>query len=174
MNLESVVLRPVEESDLEVLSRFDAEPELAGSSWYGFRDAGRQRRRFHSDGWLGDEDGKLMVTADAEVAGFVAWASAGHGAGRYRSIGIALLPGWRGQGIGTQAQRLLCQYLFAHTAVQRIEAGTQPENVAEQRALQKVGFTQEGVLRSAEFRDGAWRDVIVYGLLRSDRLADQP
>jgi len=62
--------------------------------------------------------------------------------------------------------------LFAHTAIHRIEAGTQPENEAEQRALRKVGFRQEGVLRGAEFRDGSWRDIVIFGLLRGEQADD--
>jgi len=34
----------------------------------------------------------------------------------------------------------LVTYLFSHTPVQRIEAGTDLNNVAEQRALEKAGF----------------------------------
>lgn len=168
----AVELRPVRESDVEFLCRFDVEPGLIGPNWYGFRDAGRQRRRLQSDGWLGDEDGKLIVSAGGEVAGFVGWTPAGHGAGRYHSVGIVLLPEWRGRGIGTRAQALLCRYLFAHTAAHRIEAGTQPENAAEQGALRKIGFRQEGVLRGAEFRDGAWCDIVVFGLLRGEQMPD--
>ncbi|MGA8246814.1 MAG: GNAT family protein [Nocardioides sp.] len=41
-----------------------------------------------------------------------------------------------------------------NTSVHRLEVKTQPDNVAEQRALLAVGFQQEGVLRGAEFRDG--------------------
>jgi hypothetical protein len=42
------------------------------------------------------------------------------------------------------------------------------DNVAEQRALERIGFTREGVLREAAFRDGAWRDAVIYALLRDD------
>ncbi|WP_231976393.1 GNAT family N-acetyltransferase [Streptomyces sp. 3214.6] len=42
------------------------------------------------------------------------------------------------------------------------------ENLAEQRALEKVGFTREGVLRSVVFRDGRWRDGVSYSVLRDD------
>ena len=171
VDLDSVQLRPVQESDLDLLGRFDVEPGLIGPNWYGFRDAARQRRRFQTDGWLGEEDGKLIVAVDGQAAGFVGWSTCGHGAGRYRSIGVVLLPECRGRGVGIQAQLLLCRYLFAHTAVRRIEAGTQPENAAEQRALQKIGFRREGVLRGAEFRDGSWCDIVVFGLLR-DELPD--
>jgi RimJ/RimL family protein N-acetyltransferase len=168
VDIDDVQLRPVQESDLDFLCRFDVEPGLIGPNWYGFRDAGRQRRRFQTDGWLGDEDGKAIVTVGDEVVGFVGWTPSGHGAGRYRQIGVVLLPEWRKRGVGTRAQLLLCQYLFAHNAVHRIEAGTQPENVAEQRALQKIGFRQEGVLRGAEFRNGSWCDIVVFGLLRGE------
>ncbi len=173
MDLDLVCLRPMWESDLDLLRRFDIEPGLIGPNWYGFRDHGRQRRRFEADGWLGEEDGKLIVTVGDEALGFVSWGPSGHLAGRYREIGAVLLPEWRGRGVGTRAQLLLCQYLFAHTTVHRIEARTQPENTMEQRALLKIGFQREGVLRGAEFRDGSWCDVVVLGLLR-DGLSSAP
>jgi RimJ/RimL family protein N-acetyltransferase len=68
--------------------------------------------------------------------------------------------------VGTTAQRLLVEYLFDNTPAHRLEAYTEVENVAEQRALEKVGFEREGVRRAAHFRAGAWRDSILYALLR--------
>jgi RimJ/RimL family protein N-acetyltransferase len=62
----------------------------------------------------------------------------------------------------------LTRYLFAHTQANRIEAGTEITNVGEQRALEKAGFTREGVLRGALFRHGQWRDCVFYGVLRDD------
>ena len=50
----------------------------------------------------------------------------------------------------------------------RIEAATEVGNVAERRALEKAGFTREGVLRGIGWRDGAWRDGMMYSLLRTD------
>jgi len=58
--------------------------------------------------------------------------------------------------------------LFRFTTVHRPEAGTDADNVAEQKALERIGFTREGVLREVAFRDGAWRDAVIYGLLRQD------
>ena len=45
------------------------------------------------------------------------------------------LPEHRGRGIGTAAQRLVAEHLFAHTTVHRLEAVTETINIAEQRAL---------------------------------------
>jgi len=73
-----------------------------------------------------------------------------------------------GRGCGTEAHRLLARYLFAHTTVHRIWAGTEVGNIAEQKALEKAGFTREGVTRGTGWRDGAWRDGVIYSLLRID------
>jgi RimJ/RimL family protein N-acetyltransferase len=78
------------------------------------------------------------------------------------------LPSHRGRGIGTEAQRLLVEYLFSVSPVHRIQAGTELGNVAEQRALGCVGFRREGILRSMYFRDSEYRDSIMNGLLRRE------
>jgi RimJ/RimL family protein N-acetyltransferase len=169
VNKTWVRLRPVVEGDLAMFRRFATEPGLAGPAWTGYHEPNGPARRFAQDGYLGAEDGRLMVEADETAAGYVSWEATGSGWSRYWSIGIILLPEWRGRGVGWRAQTLLCDYLFANSAAPRIEARTQPENIPEQKALEKVGFLSEGILRSAEFRDGAWRDVLVYGKLRGDR-----
>jgi ribosomal-protein-alanine N-acetyltransferase len=164
-----VRLRPVVEGDLAMFRRFVTEPGLAGAAWTGYGDPNGPARRFAGDGYLGADDGRLMVEADETAAGFVSWTATGAGLSQYWNIGIVLLPEWRGRGVGWRAQTLLCDYLFANSPAPRIEARTQPENIAEQKSLEKVGFLSEGILRSADFRDGVWRDVLVYGKLRGDR-----
>jgi RimJ/RimL family protein N-acetyltransferase len=166
-----VRLRPVGRNDLAMFRRFATEPGLIGLDWSGYKDPEAPVRRFATDGYLGAEDGRLIVEAEPEkaAAGFVSWQSASYGgAARHWVIGIALLPQWRGRGIGWRAQSLLCDYLFEHSPVQRIEAATHPENVAEQKSLEKVGFRREGIIRAAEFRGGQWHDGYLYGLLRYD------
>jgi ribosomal-protein-alanine N-acetyltransferase len=167
----TVRLRPMTEDDLDLLRRFAVEPGLVGLDWGGFRDPGASARRFAADGYLGWDDGLLMLDVGTEPgpAGLVTYSSGTYsGQGKYWEIGIVLLPEWRGRGIGWRAQALLCDYLFRHTPAQRIQAATHPENAAEQRALEKAGFTFEGVIRSAEFRAGEWRDGRMYSRLRDD------
>ncbi|MFI6092179.1 GNAT family N-acetyltransferase [Streptomyces sp. NPDC051218] len=180
-----VRLRPVREEDLNLLDRFLTDPEACGEfQWQGWRDPRTFRRRWEDDRMLGDDKGTLMVVSDAErlrsegdeplrsgdeALGFVAWRKVvTFRTSYYWNVGIQLLPEARGRGVGTQAQRLLVRYLFAHTPVTRIEAETDTDNTAEQRALEKAGFTAEGVSRSVLFRDGQWRDGVRYGVLRGD------
>jgi RimJ/RimL family protein N-acetyltransferase len=169
MGEPSIGLRPVVEEDLAMLRRFVTEPGLIGLDWAGFRDAQAPARRFATDGYLGTDNGRLVVEHGDVAAGFVSYRSGRYGGvATYWETGIVLLPEARGHGIGWRAQAMLCDYLFCHTPAQRIQAATHAENVAEQRSLVKAGFLLEGVLRACEFRAGQWRDGLLYSRLRTD------
>jgi RimJ/RimL family protein N-acetyltransferase len=174
-HLPEIRLRPVTEADLDMFRRFVVEPGLIGLDWTGFRDPKGVQRRFDTDSYLGEDDGRLIVDVAAgtergrEPAGLVSYRRRYYGTQAFCwEIGIALLPEWRGQGIGWRAQAMFCSHLFENTPVQRIEAATHPENTAEQRSLGKAGFALEGVVRAAEFRAGQWRDGYLYSRLRTD------
>ncbi|MET9079813.1 GNAT family protein [Streptomyces sp. NPDC004232] len=165
----TVRLRPVREEDLPVLESFLTDPEAAGPfQWYGWSDPGRWRRRWAEDGLLTDEGGQLVVDTGGGALGFVAWRRTSAGRTPYWNVGAQLRPEARGRGIGTAAQRLLVGYLFAHSPVVRLEADTETGNIAEQRSLEKAGFTREGVMRAVGFRDGQWRDAVRYAVIRGD------
>lgn len=168
--MDDVTLRPIEEADLSDLGRYVTDPAACGEfEWTGFKDPKAMRRRWKADGWLGTEHGRLAVVSSGSFAGDVSYKDRTQGlakAGIYE-IGIALFPEHRGHGVGTVAQRLLVEHLFDTTPAHRLEAYTEVDNVAEQRALEKVGFEREGVLRAVLFRAGTWRDSIIYALLRN-------
>jgi RimJ/RimL family protein N-acetyltransferase len=167
----TIRLRPVADADVDMFRRMAVEPGLVGIDWGGFRDGAAPARRFATDGYLGPDDGRLMVDVGEGrgAAGFVGWhGGVFAGLGKYWETGIALLPEWRGQGIGWRAQAMLCDYLFRHTPAQRIQAATRPENGAEQKSLEKAGFTFEGIIRAASFQAGQWRDGYLYSRLRDD------
>ena len=137
--------------------------------WFGFRvaRAWEIERRWAGAGLVGGDVSVLAIGVDdGACAGEVDWRVVG-GFGSFE-IGIWVFPEYRGRGIGAEAQRQLVNYLFATTPVHRLQAGTEVDNVAEQRALEKVGFRREGVLRGVDLRHGAWRDGVMYGLLRDD------
>ena len=119
-----------------------------------------------------DSNGGLAVVADdGQLAGDVGWSWRKWGptsASRCPMIGIWLRPEYRGQGIGSAAQAELARLLFAHTQTNRVDAHTEVDNVAEQRALEAAGFSCEGVIRGALWRDGAHRDGCLYSILRAE------
>lgn len=162
-------LRPVAEEDLAVLERLTNDPDGAGEhEWHGWRDPHVWRHRWSENGLLGSAGGTLVVGRGPDALGFVTWWQVFYGPVPSWEIGIGIVPEARGKGAGTQAQKLLARYLFAHTQANRIQAATEVSNVAEQRALEKAGFTREGVLRGAGYRDGQWRDGVLYSVLRDE------
>ena len=113
----------------------------------------------------------VIDAASGELLGDVGWIPVVHGptVGCLAwNVGITLLPGARGRGVGSIAQRLLAEHLFATTDKDRVEASTDVENLAEQKALERAGFQREGVLRSAQVRGGIRRDIVLYSLLRAE------
>ena len=142
----SVNLEPVLLGHQLAIERFLLEPETLGLDWPGFGDLAAFRARLSTDGYLGPNDGLLAVVEAGNCVGEVSW-QATHYGGPVQTwrIGVAVLPEARGRGIARSAQRLLCSYLFEHTAVQRIEAVIRADNAREQHAVESVGFTCDGV-----------------------------
>lgn len=129
--------------------------------------------RDEGESLLSFEVGRAVVLDQitGELVGGMSWHPVSYGPARAChawNFGIALLPSARGRGLGAAAQRLLVEHLFASTDLDRVEASTDVENRAEQRALEKAGLHREGVLRGAQLRGGVRRDLVVYGILRSD------
>lgn len=167
----TVTLRPVTAGDLD---RFDAEfagPDGPGPyQWFGHTPTVRLRRLHEERGLLAGDENMLSVTSDGVLAGRVEWFRRAWGRPDTSScweIAIGLFPAHRGHGIGTEAQRLLVDYLFAHTRAERIQVTTDPDNIAEQRAAEKAGFTFEGRVRRAQWRAGGWHDQLLYSALRT-------
>jgi RimJ/RimL family protein N-acetyltransferase len=162
-------LRPVRPEEENVLARWRAEPASEFEDFGGGPTPSRYDATATSrPGGLG----RLVVTDGADVLlGSVSWHEVTYGPNRGSTalnIGISLRPPARGAGHGSRAQRMLADYLFVSYPVHRVEASTDLANVPEQRALEHAGFRRECVLRGAQWRSGAWRDLVQYARLRTD------
>ena len=165
-------LRPITAADVDALVQWRLDPEIAGEySWMGFRSTHNFRERAATDRLIDDEGGTLAIVDGDELLGDVSWrrlSSSPSQDSAFWNFGIIVFPQHRGKGHGTVAQRLLADYLFAHTPLQRVEASTDIDNLAEQRSLEKAGFTREGVMRGFQWRNGQWRDMVLYSKIRGE------
>ncbi|HEY5526426.1 MAG TPA: GNAT family protein [Candidatus Anoxymicrobiaceae bacterium] len=81
-------------------------------------------------------------------------------------VGYWLAEPFWGQGIGTQALRLVTRYGFEQQMLRRIFAQAFPFNKASIRVLEKAGYKLEGRLRKNEIKDGRLIDTLLYAKIR--------
>jgi len=83
-------------------------------------------------------------------------------------VGTWLGRRWWGTGANREAKALVGRLAFARLGIERLGAYADVENGRSQAALERVGFTREGVLRSFHRHGAAVRDVAVFSLLREE------
>lgn len=79
-----------------------------------------------------------------------------------------VLPEYHGNGYGTEAVEVLVDYAFEAHEIRGLQAQAFAPNEGSVGVLENLGFTREGTLRDARFRDGEYVDVVWYGMLREE------
>lgn len=84
------------------------------------------------------------------------------------ALGWCLSRALWGQGYMPEAAEAVLQYLFETVGFRRIEATHNAENPKSGRVMQKIGMTQEGVLRQHGFVRGKTVDEVWYSILADE------
>jgi RimJ/RimL family protein N-acetyltransferase len=88
-------------------------------------------------------------------------------------IGYELAREYWGQGIMSEAIKAILAFGFDELGLNRVEAMVLVGNVASARFLEKLGFQQEGVLREYKLVQRAFKDLMLFSLLKKDYWASQ-
>jgi aminoglycoside 6'-N-acetyltransferase len=162
-------LRPLAQSDLAEFELAYSFREGAGEhQWFGHSTPGRTLAEM---GAIDRDGGRLTATVDDKVIGSVFWFRRTWGPDDTCwcwEIAAHVHASERGKGYGTRSVALLARYLFDHTLAWRVQAIIDVANEPSQRMLTRIGFTREGALRGAQWREGRWHDQYIYSLLRGD------
>jgi [ribosomal protein S5]-alanine N-acetyltransferase len=89
---------------------------------------------------------------------------------RKAEVGFWMQRKYWGRGFGTEALQLICRYGFRSMSLHRIEAVVVVGNLGSRRALEKVGFREEGLSRRSLRLGDGWGDAWIFGLLRGELL----
>jgi ribosomal-protein-serine acetyltransferase len=79
-------------------------------------------------------------------------------------VGVA----FEGRGLITKTCRVLIDYAFRELGLNRIVISCALENQKSRAIPERLGFTQEGILRQSEWLQDHFTDMAVYGLLASE------
>ena len=83
-------------------------------------------------------------------------------------LGYALARVHWGKGLIPETARAVIDWAFREYGLAKIYATADPRNRRSTRVMEKLGMTQEGVLRSHRKGRGERRDEVYYGILREE------
>ena len=77
-------------------------------------------------------------------------------------------PFW-GQGIASQAVKMMVDYGFRMLKMNRIEAGVFDYNIASRKVLENAGFEYEGTAKQSVLKNGTFHDEFKFAILNPSR-----
>lgn len=89
---------------------------------------------------------------------------------RRAEIGYEIFANYRRQGLMSEALNAVIQFGFEAMDFNQIEATVDPDNLPSILLLNKLGFSEEGILREYEFQKGKFTDLKLFSLLLRDFL----
>jgi len=165
---KTVNLRVREKEDLPLFAEWFSNLEFLGE-YSGVRQTSK------SDVEKMDEEEKMhemkdffIEKKDGTKIGLISHFHVLHPAAKQLEIGYSVIPTERRKGYCTEATKIIVDYLFLSKDTTRIQAATDTRNLASQKVLENAGFKKEGTLRKCHFSRGAWRDWLLYSILREE------
>lgn len=83
-------------------------------------------------------------------------------------IGYWLAAPLQGKGLMTKSCKTLIAYAFDELGLNKVEIRCATENKRSRAIPERLGFTQEGILRQSEWLYDHFVDLVVYGMLASE------
>jgi aminoglycoside 6'-N-acetyltransferase len=160
---ERVTLRPVRAADADRLLEILHEPEVA--RWWGEHDAKRVREELIEP----DDVVVYAIEVGGDVVGSIQYYEETDPDYRHASVDLFLATDAQGQGLGSEAIRVLAGHLFVTRGHHRLTIDPAADNERAIRAYERVGFRPVGVMREYERGDdGTWHDGLLMDLLASE------
>ncbi len=174
---ERLILRPLRAEDAPAVFATYSDPEVvrywSGAPWTDLARA----EEYIAGGMRDIADGSAMRLGVelAETGQWVGQVSLHNFDAQNRrcEIGYALMRDHWGHGYIAEALDAVLDFGFDKLDLHRVEADVDPRNDASRRAVERMGFKEEGLLRERWLVNGEVCDTVFYGLLRREWLSRQ-
>ncbi|WP_102401783.1 GNAT family N-acetyltransferase [Haloimpatiens massiliensis] len=117
--------------------------------------------------YVSDEGFKAIIIFKGKFAGLIGYYNVDKSRGAV-SIGYWLGQEYQGKGIMTKALKVFLDYGFKEMELNKIEITIAEENLKSRALPKKYGFTEEGIIRDAEWLNDRYVNHILYGLLKRE------
>ncbi|MFL6282378.1 MAG: GNAT family N-acetyltransferase [Pyrinomonadaceae bacterium] len=167
---EELELRPVDERHAEELTALVRRDLLHLKPWmpwaterYSVEDA-REFIRRQIRQYAEDQGFASLVFFRGRVAGSIGYNQIDW-SNRKTDIGYWLGAEFLGRGLMTKSCRALIEHAFRELRLNRVEINCAVENRRSRRIPERLGFTEEGTHRQAEWVHDHFKDLVSYSLL---------
>jgi aminoglycoside 6'-N-acetyltransferase len=155
-----VTLRSTTPDDGAILTPIRNEPDVA-RRWGALEDG-------EMDEFV-REDTTFVIEVEGVVVGAVQYGEVEDPMYRSANIDLYVTTPRHGQGLGTEAVRVLARYLIEDRGHHRLTIDPSADNAPAIRAYEKVGFRPVGLMRSYERGpDGTWHDGLLMEMLADE------
>jgi aminoglycoside 6'-N-acetyltransferase len=159
---ERVLLRPGRPEDTQRLLQIRSEPGV--TRWWGSDDIEEEVREEFIDA-----DNAFVIESDGEVIGAIQYHEENEPMYRHAGMDIYLSASRHGEGLGTEALRVLARYLFEERGHHRLTIDPAADNAAAIRTYERVGFRRVGIMRNYERGpDGVWHNGLLMDMLKEE------
>ena len=116
-----------------------------------------QRERIESG-----EQQPFAILDGSRIAGVVALSNIARGPFQSANLGYWVAQDLNDRGLATKAVAEVIELAFGGLGLHRLEAGTQVDNIASRRVLEKNGFELIGIAPRYLLIGGEWRDHLLF------------
>ncbi len=171
---DKVIIRPVKRSDIEYFLKWFNDPEVIQYLGLYVPMTEMAEEKFIEDLGSAAAGTRVMfvietvVDTDNKPIGSIGLSNI-HPKDYHAVFGIAIgEKDYWSRGYGTEATRLIIHYGFEQLNLHRITSSAISFNERSLRLHLRVGFKEEGRQREANFKNGEYHDLVMFGLLRKE------
>ena len=172
LHTERLTLRELSDGDAPAAFRLFSDPEV-------MRFIGKPPHTSHEETLAFVRRNQLLFPAEEGVG----WAMCLRGtdelvgyAGHWRlmrqhlrsEIGYQMLREHWGNGLMTEALRAILRFGFERLGLNSVEAQIDPANTRSRKTLERLGFSQDGLLRESYYFAGEYTDTAFFTLLKRE------
>ena len=170
--MKNIILRPWKTEDTKVLAAAANHPQIAQN----LRNVFPYPYTIEDAAWFindciqkeGTDQLLRAIEVDGTIVGSISVAKKDDVYEKSAELGYWLTKDYWGQGITTQAVKMICKEAFDRFDIIRIFAEPFDDNTGSKSVLEKAGFVCEGTMRDGIYKNGRVRSYCMYALLRRE------
>lgn len=162
-----VLLRAIEDDDAEVLADLINDPEVENAvCGWSYPVSLTSQKKWIAN--LSNESAvRYAVEFEKKTVG-VAIISAIDMKNSVANMNIKLVQTARGRGIAYHTMELIIRYCFEELNLHCLTANVIERNMESRKLWEKLGFSQDGLLRNRIYKNGVYHNIVAFSLLKEE------